>query len=251
MPRFLSGDDREAFARRLAEYTVEIGLKRAAIIFHGGEPLLASAEAIVAFARLLREKVGPKVELEIGVQTNGLLLTNEALSQLEGERIAVSLSLDGPRYVNDLHRTTRRGRSSYDKVADALERLKRRPNSFAGVIAVIDANVEPEVLFEFFAGHSLQKVDFLLPDSHHGRPPPGRDVDLLLYERWLIKAFDLWFDHYPELRVRMFEALLDAISGLGSGTDAFGLGDVSLITIVNGGGIMCQMAAQNCTSRVD
>jgi uncharacterized protein len=235
MPRFLSGDDREAFARRLAEYTVEIGLKRAAIIFHGGEPLLASAEAIVAFARLLREKVGPKVELEIGVQTNGLLLTNEALSQLEGERIAVSLSLDGPRYVNDLHRTTRRGRSSYDKVADALERLKRRPNSFAGVIAVIDANVEPEVLFEFFAGHSLQKVDFLLPDSHHGRPPPGRDVDLLLYERWLIKAFDLWFDHYPELRVRMFEALLDAISGLGSGTDAFGLGDVSLITIETDG----------------
>ncbi|HEX8226005.1 MAG TPA: cyclophane-forming radical SAM/SPASM peptide maturase YhhB [Allosphingosinicella sp.] len=235
MPRFLSAEDRAAFASRLAEYAAEVGLKRAAIIFHGGEPLLAGASTLVDFTRDLRAAVGPGVELEVGLQTNGLLLTDDILNQLETERIAVSLSLDGPRQVNDLHRTTRRGRSSFDKVEAALHRLKARPGTFAGVISVIDASVRPETLLEFFSGHGPPKVDFLLPDSHHGQLPPGREADPGRYERWLIEAFDLWFDKYPHLPVRTFEALLDAIMGLSSGTDAFGLGDVSLITIETDG----------------
>lgn len=235
LPKLLSAEDRAAFAARLAEYAREAGLKRAAVIYHGGEPLLAGAESIAEFTRDLRAAVGPEVDLEVGIQTNGLLLTDEVLDVLESERIAVSLSLDGPREVNDLHRTTRRGRSSFDKVEAALQRLKARPDTFAGVISVIDAGVPPRTLFEYFAGHRPPKLDFLLPDSHHGRLPPGRDADPRLYERWLIEAFDLWFDEYPELPVRTFEALLDSITGLNSGTDAFGLGDVSLITIETDG----------------
>jgi uncharacterized protein len=235
MPRLLSEDDRAAFVERLAEYAAEVGLKRAAVIYHGGEPLLAGAETIVEFTRALRARVGPEVELEVGLQTNGLLLTDDVLDALEVERIAVSLSLDGPREVNDLHRTTRRRRSSFDRVEAALERLKARPQTFAGVIAVIDVGVPPRTLFEYFAAHSPPKLDFLLPDSHHGRLPPGRVADPARYERWLIEAFDLWFDEFPQLRVRTFEALLDSIAGLSSGTDAFGLGDVSLITVETDG----------------
>lgn len=235
MPRLLSAESRGAFTARLADYAREVGLKRAAVIYHGGEPLLAGADSIVDFTRDLRSAVGSGVELEVGLQTNGLLLTDEVLDALGSERIAVSLSLDGPKEVNDLHRTTRRGRSSFDKVEAALERLKKRPDTFAGVIAVIDADVPPRTLFEFFAGHEPPKLDFLLPDSHHDRLPPGRAGDPGRYERWLIEAFDLWFDEYPQLPVRTFEALLDAIMGLNSGTDAFGLGDVSLITIETDG----------------
>lgn len=235
MPRLLSADDRTAFANRLAEYASEVGLRRAAVIFHGGEPLLAGSESIVEFTRALRERVGPGVELDVGMQTNGLLLTDDVLDALETERVSVSLSLDGPREVNDLHRTTRHRRSSFDRVEAALNRLKGRPDTFAGVISVIDVSVPPRTLLEFFASHAPPKVDFLLPDSHHDRPPPGRAADPGAYERWLIEAFDLWFDEYPELPVRTFEALLDAIIGLSSGTDAFGLGDVSLITIETDG----------------
>lgn len=235
MPPLLSSEDRTAFAGRLARYVEQKNLKRCVVIFHGGEPLLAGAESIAAFARELREAVGPETEINIGLQTNGLLLTRQVLEVFEEERIAVSLSLDGPKETNDLHRKTRRGRSSFARTSAALDLLKERPNIFSGIIAVIDPHVAPETLFEFFNSHRPPKLDFLLPDAHHMRPPQGRDLQPDLYRDWLIRAFDLWFDFYPQLRVRTFEAILDAAAGLPSGTDAFGLGDVSLITIETDG----------------
>lgn len=234
MPRLLSDAHQDAFAERLAEYAAAVGLRRVAVIFHGGEPLLAGAGRLVNFARKVRS-AAPDVEVDFGLQTNGLLLTDKVLDELEAEAISVSLSMDGPREAHDLHRTTRKGRSSFDKVEAALERLKRRPAIFAGVIAVIDTSVRPEQLFSFFADHEVTKLDFLLPDSHHDRPPPGRDADPALYERWLIEAFDTWLDRYPQLPVRTFEALLDVAAGLPSGTDAFGFGDVSLLSVETDG----------------
>jgi uncharacterized protein len=201
------------------------------VILHGGEPLLLGADAIVDFAIRLRTNVPRSVSVDIGLQTNGLLVTEKVLNAFELENIAVSLSLDGPREANDLHRKTRKGRSSFDKAASALECLTRHPKIFSGVIAVIDPRVAPEVLYEFFNEHRPPKIDFLLPDANHARPPPGRDLRPNQYREWLIRAFDLWFDVYPHLPLRTFEALLDATAGLPSRTDAFGLGDVSLLTI--------------------
>lgn len=235
MPRVLSAQNRSAFAQRLAEYAAEARLSRCLIVLHGGEPLLAGPETIVTFVRKLRSCVASDTIVEVGVQTNGLLLTDALMDEFEAERISVSLSLDGPREANDRHRLSRRGRSSFDRALLALERLSKRPAIFAGVIAVIDPAIPPAALFDFFDQHRPPKLDFLLPDANHLTHPPGRTAEANLYRDWLIEAFDIWFDRFPHLPLRMFEALLDALSGLSTGTDAFGLGDVSLLTIETDG----------------
>jgi uncharacterized protein len=235
MPKTMSVEVRSAFAARLAEYAAETGLKHAVVVFHGGEPLLAGVATIVGFANDLRTAVGPDVLLDLAMQTNGLLLSDEALEALEAADISVSLSLDGDREANDRHRVSRKGRSSYDRVIEAYRRLQQHPKIFAGVISVIDPAVEPEDQFKFFDSLNPPKLDFLLPDAHHLRPPPGRQDQLDLYQEWLIDAFDLWFDVYPHLPVRTFEALLDVAAGLPSATDAFGFGDVNLLSVETDG----------------
>lgn len=235
MPAVLSQQDRDAFAAQLAAYVAYAGLQRCVVVFHGGEPLLMGSGSIAAFARQLRAAVGEGVQIDISMQTNGLLLTREVVDELGAADIGISLSLDGPKEANDLHRVSRRGRSSFDKTIRAMNLLKASPAVFAGVIAVIDPRVHPRQLLQFFDEHAVPRLDFLLPDAHHTRPPPGRGEQPDIYERWLIDAFDTWFDDYPHLQLRTFEALLDAVAGLPSQTDAFGFGDVSLITVETDG----------------
>ena len=77
MPKILSVQNREAFAQQLAEYALESELKRCAVILHGGEPLLAGPQALAEFANYLRQTCS--IPVDVSLQTNGVLLTDEAL----------------------------------------------------------------------------------------------------------------------------------------------------------------------------
>ncbi len=88
---------------------------------------------------------------------------------------------------------------------------------------------------DFFAQRSIPQLDFLLPDANYLTLPPGISEDPDSYFRWLIDCFDYWFDHYPSMKIRTFDAILAALMGVPSETDGFGLGDVSLITIETDG----------------
>ncbi len=232
-PKRLSSEHLEAFATRLNEYVSDSGLKRCAVIFHGGEPLLAGAQTLAEFANVLRSACS--VPVDVSIQTNGVLLDDKAVEILASADVGISLSLDGPKASNDKHRLTHDGQSSFEKTEQALKRLENRPEVFAGVIAVIDASSTPKNLFEYFDQFQVPRLDFLLPDAHWLRQPPGRDKDSRLYERWLLEAFDVWFDDYAHIPLRTFEALMDVCAGLPSTTDAFGLGDVSLLSIETDG----------------
>lgn len=233
-PKLMSDDVVALAVARVAEHAAAHDLDRVAIIFHGGEPLLAGAGRLAAIAGVFRAGV-PGVRLDFGMQTNGTLLDADALDVLEAADIGVSLSLDGPRSATDRHRLTNGGRSSHDGAMEALELLRQRPGIFSGLIGVIDPANDPVELIDFFASFDPPQVDLLLPDANHAKLPPGREEDPGLYERWLLAAFDTWFDRHPGMRVRTFEAILDGIAGLPSQTDAFGFGDVSLLTIETDG----------------
>jgi len=233
MPKTLSIEHSDKFVKRFQEYIAQSGLTHYAVIFHGGEPLLAGAQFLVNFAHKLRKDCNVKVD--VSVQTNGLLLTDDTLELFDKGNIGVSLSLDGPKSANDRHRLTRSGGSSFKKTEQALIRLQDYPSIFSGVISVIDVSTSANDLFAYFDQFNIPCLDFLLPDAHWLRQPPGRNQNSNIYEEWLINAFDIWFDHYPHIQLRTFESLLDACAGLPSSTDAFGFGDVSLLSIETDG----------------
>lgn len=238
-PHVMDTHVRDSIARRIGEYAGYAQLARLAVILHGGEPLLCGIPFLTDTAHRIRSEVraqaGRHVVVDIGVQTNGVLLDDSALGQLADAAIGISLSLDGPAQVNDRHRPLAGGRSSSEATLAALERLRRRPDIFRGVIAVIDADNSPEDLLSWFADQEIPGLDLLLPDANHQLPPLGRGRDPDRYARWLTRAFDAWFDNHPTLPLRTFDALVAAILGAPSDTDAFGLGNVSLLTIETDG----------------
>ena len=235
MPSILSPENRGMLARRLGEYAREANLENCLIIFHGGEPLLVGVDRILEIANLIKSEMPPHTKLYFSMQTNGTLLNKERIHVLAKENIGISLSLDGPKEVNDIHRLDPNKNSSFQKVLNAYHLLKEYPKIFTGVIGVIDPRVSPKKVLSFFAELNPPQLDFLLPDANYLKLPPLRDKSPNIYVDWLIEAYNIWYDEYPELKIRLFEGLLGTIAGLPSQTDAFGLGDISLLSIETDG----------------
>ena len=235
MPPLMSESNRQTLAKRIGEYVTEKSLQNVLIVFHGGEPLLAGSKRIVETANWMRQNLSPEVKIDFSLQTNGVLLTREIIETLADAKIGISLSLDGPKVVNDLHRLTHKGKSTYDDTLRAYNLLKEYPEIFTGVISVIDAKIKPRELLEYFNFLNPPSFDFLLPDANYIKPPPYRNENPDIYLNWLIEAFDIWLDEFPELKIRLFDTLLATVMGGPSKTDFFGFGKVTMLSIETDG----------------
>ncbi len=94
-PKIISPAVRRAAARRIAEHADQHGLDRVNVILHGGEPLLAGAERLVALTAELRAAMPRACRLSVGMQTNGVKLDAATLDLLATESVRIGVSVDG------------------------------------------------------------------------------------------------------------------------------------------------------------
>ena len=101
------------------------------ITFFGGETLMnfPLLQSVVDYARWRAEARG--LRMDFSLTTNATLLTPPIIDFLAENRIGVTVSLDGPKEMNDKFRIFANGRGSYDviepKVRDLLARHHTRP----------------------------------------------------------------------------------------------------------------------------
>jgi len=96
------------------------------IIFswQGGEPTLCGLDFFRKIVALERKYMGGKT-IHNDLQTNGTLLDDEWCMFLKQHNFLVGLSLDGPRELHDMHRVTKGGNPTFDKVMHAVTLLHK------------------------------------------------------------------------------------------------------------------------------
>lgn len=96
-----------------------------AVAFYGGEPLLnfRAIKAIVALGRRLEAE--RHIRIAFSITTNGTLLNREIENFLHKEFLSITVSVDGPQDIHDLHRQGRKG-GSYARIMANMARLKAR-----------------------------------------------------------------------------------------------------------------------------
>ena len=101
------------------------------LTFFGGETLLnfPVLKRTIAYARQRAAEVGKKVDFSL--TTNATLLRPEIIEFLAENDVGVTISIDGPREVQDKFRVFHNGTGSYDvvapKIKELLERHRSRP----------------------------------------------------------------------------------------------------------------------------
>lgn len=224
------------FCNRLKEYLAKHkDITDVNIVFHGGEPLVFGTKHLLNTIDTISSEIGNQACMHYSLQTNGILLNDDFISECSKRNVGISLSIDGMKSIHDKHRKYKEGVGSHDDVVRGLKLLQKYTNVFEGIIGVIDPCFEPDEILSFFEELGIENIDLLLPDSTYLDCPVGRDTNKYLYRDWLIKAFDSWFFRHQSLHFRTFEFLLGGLFGHNAELDAFGLGTLDYLTIETDG----------------
>lgn len=174
-------------------------------MLHGGEPLVNGVAYFQRMADCIR-RVNAKtgVRFEIALQTNATLLTDAWIQALEdnadllSERI-VSVSIDGPKEINDITRLTSRGGSSYEMTMDAIERLRNSALTFTTISVVGSHNVDkPDEVYRFIRDLKPNFSKFIPCYNVDSAGRPERyGIDPVQYAHFLCRIFDLWLHDLP------------------------------------------------------
>jgi uncharacterized protein len=241
-PKVMRGPTFAEACRRIGDHVRRFSIPAVSLVFHGGEPLLVGHEAMELFARSAAEDLGGVTRVDLGVQTNGLLLDAAFLEIFDRWNVRVGVSLDGARDDHDRHRRFRGGAGSYDQVAEKLSLLARDEyrHLFSGLLCAIDVDNDPVDTYETLVGFGPPGIDFLLPHGNWMTPPPRRTPDAAAtpYGDWLIAVFDRWYNAPRlETRVRIFEEIIDLVLGGDSRSESVGLSPIRVAVIETDGSL--------------
>lgn len=237
-PKVMSDEVVDAIIARTKDHCIENDTKEFVFIFHGGEPLLCGKEFFQKFVDKANATMLPEVFPVYSIQTNGVLLDKEWVEFLEENEIHASCSIDGYKEVNDEARVYHNNKGSFDDIIRGINHLKEVSlEERIGVLSVLNINAEPRKLLDFFRENDFD-FDLLLLDANYDKMPPGKtSFEDTTYGKWLCEVFDLWYNEYQEVNIRMFMNFILMLMGKNNSTDAYGEGRNEVIVIETDGSI--------------
>lgn len=114
-----------ATARRALDFLVEKSgdIKNLEVDFFGGEPLLVfpMLQELLPYARQREAETGKRFNFTL--TTNAVLIDDEVINFVIANDIAVILSLDGRKEINNRHRILNNGEGSYDLILPRIKKM--------------------------------------------------------------------------------------------------------------------------------
>ena len=224
MPSIISRETIVCLANSLRRFSAQQN-ESFAVVLHGGEPLMMGARRLEFLLASLRD--GLPVHYPISIQTNGMLLTREVADLCSRYRVSVSVSIDGPKSVNDLFRLGKKSESTHDSVVAGINVLRQHPDSaflYAGLLSVINPESTPIAIYDYLKSLEAPSIDFLYRDGNHSHMPYGKkSFESIEYGDWLARLLDVYLADPAPPRIRFLDDIIKLSLG-GHGVKE-GLGD--------------------------
>jgi uncharacterized protein len=131
------------------------------VVWHAGEPLVMPIHFYEGAFQLLDALNTSRIEVNHSFQTNGTLITNAWCDFIKRTRTRIGVSVDGPQFIHDARRKTRRGGGTHQKVMQGIGCLQDHSIDFH-VISVLtqEALNHPDDFFSFYRENGIERVGF-------------------------------------------------------------------------------------------
>ena len=232
-PPVLTLEAEDAFCAGLERHIRAFGLRRFLLVFHGGEPLLFPKRRFkVLLGKLDAVALRTECRIARGVTTNAILVDSEWAALLKEHEVDVTVSIDGPPEIHDVHRVDFKGAGTLGGTLRGLDCL-RAAGIEPGLISVCIPGTDPERVVRYVVEElGIDHFDILPPDATHlDTPPPIAD--------YFIRLFDVWLDRYAErgVRISTLDAMIKGLTGRLALSDTIGLGPIDTVTLMPDGSL--------------
>lgn len=238
-PKFMSRLTMMHVVSRIEEYCIQHNEKRFLVIFHGGEPLLASKELYRYFVSECRKC--QFAQIDFALQTNGVLLDLEWCELFNELGIQIGISLDGTQDSHDQYRLYHSGKGSFNDILTGLAIYRSINPEDLSVITVMNIEYNPIEIYNFYKKIGVKRWNILLPDyTHEDKPSWLQNTKSTDWSDKIIPLFDLWINDSAEERVsiNIFKTIITLILGLeNAGDDHFGMRANNTLVVETDGGI--------------
>lgn len=175
-------------------------------LWHLGEPLTVLPsfyEDAFALARSAAQRYGRVIHH--GFQTNATLINDEWLDLIERHGVIMGVSLDGPAFVHDRVRVTRKNAGTHRLVMRGVTRLQERGIGFGAISVLTDFTLDyPDEFLDFFVENGIADLGFNIDEIEgaHLTSSLGAAADTRRYERFLERVLTRAEYHRGAIKIR-------------------------------------------------
>jgi uncharacterized protein len=185
------------------------------LLWHAGEPMVLPATFYEQATVLLERCNVSGFEVTQSFQTNATLVNDAWCDFILRRGVQVGVSVDGPDFLNDRHRVTRKGGGTLANVLRGMRLLRDHHISFDVITVLTSASLDyPDELFDFYVEHNITSVAFNVEEiegPHVTSSLSGSGVEPR-FRRFYSRFMDLALAADPPLRVREFDFAQNSIS---------------------------------------
>jgi uncharacterized protein len=199
------------------------------VAWQGGEPTLMGLDFYRRAIEIQERYRKPGMTFENTIQTNGTLLTDEWCEFLKENDYLVGISIDGPEPLHDVHRVTKKGKGTFDKVMRGMRLLQKHGVEYNVLTTVNAVNGDfPLEVYRFLRDEVgtkwMQFIPVVERTDDQGNPAylegtnvSDRTVAAEQFGRFLSVIFDEWVrNDVGEVFVQTFESAVRNWMGFAS-----------------------------------
>ncbi|MHC1681944.1 MAG: anaerobic sulfatase maturase [Clostridiaceae bacterium] len=185
--------------------------------FQGGEPTLAGLEFFQKLVELQKQFNYKRVKIENTIQTNGTLIDEKWVKFFCENDFLVGISLDGPKDINDGARVDINGKSTFNKVINAINLLNKYKVHY-NVLSVVTSYSARRIskVYSFYKKLGVEFLQFIPCLDEYKSNPSFYSLDNKRYGEFLKTLFDLWYEDFirgEKIDIRYFSNLIQMAAG--------------------------------------
>ncbi len=184
------------------------------VVWHAGEPLVLPPAFYAEAIELLARNNAGGIAVQHSFQTNAILIDDAWADFIKQRDLRIGVSVDGPAFIHDRFRKSRRGEGTLGRVVEGMNRLRERDIPFHVISVLTRHSLDfPDELFDFYQSQGILRVGFNIeeiegPNTSSSLSQPDARATLVSF---LARFYDLAERANPPMYVREFEGMRGAM----------------------------------------